>query len=944
MVNHRWKFAIAAACMAAAATASRAGAQGTTTGAITGLVTTAEGRPLENAQIEIVNRGTGFRTGQLTRSNGRYFVQNLEIGPNYTVTVRLIGYTPQTREAVRVTLSQATRADFTLQTQAAQLSAVTVTASATADAAFSPTRQGSQTVVGDTLIQRIPNLDRNFTSLVRLTPQVTSQTGGLQRGGLQPAPSQFTIDGANADERFGLNSSETACRRRGRRPHRADRRLKECRSAHPTDVRLGSFATRARQRGDAPAAPTTLHGRADYTFRNPGLARDTRSCAGQPAAGAVRRLPRRADRARPAALLLRRSSCRPRQNPSGGLRHLALTGGPAGTPRGGPTGTRTRAQVARAQSIAQGFGINAGSPEVLNLETPLTNFIGRLDFRLNDNTRFVLRQLVNRAEQLDFSRNAAAFNPDPNNQGPGSASRRTRSRARTRTTRPSCRRSPTCRRGVSNEFSAAYNTIRDQRNPPIRTPEISVSARGLNNANSQITFGTEQFSPVNLLEQSILEITNNVTVPLEAHTLTFGARFESSSILNDFRQRSFGAYKFQSLDSLANRQPVGYSIAYANGPGIVADFGAQVYSAYAQDQWAVAPSFTVTGGVRMDVPRMIDTPADNPNISAGFAAKGIAGVSTTGTPKTRALFSPRLGVNWDVGGRQTLQLRANTGIYTGQPPYILIGNAYANTGRGLAFLNCSGAQTPAFTTDVDALPTACRGGTAPVQGTAGTAGVNLTDPNFRFPQRFVSTAGFDYRLPGEVVFSTEAIYGRDINGIRVRDLNITGPRLVGGQPYTTNTGRILYADTMRTNLTNGSTPITDAAGQRAIVTNGANNVQFGEGAIYLTNQSKAYNYSVTPTLRKRFGRGVDLNASYTYTRAFEVQASRRTRHLQLALRPRVHGPRGRRRAHHVDVRAAPPRAVLRHDHLAVEAACPPTCVRVQRQHRLARSPTRPTAT
>ena len=225
--------------------------------------------------------------------------------------------------------------------------------------------------------------------------------------------------------------------------------------------------------------------------------------------------------------------------------------------------------------------------------------------------------------------------------------------------------------GISNEFSAAYNTIKDVRNPPLATPEISVSARGINNANSQITLGTEQFSAVNLLDQKVLEVTDNVTVPLDAHTLTFGVRFDNTSILNDFRQRSYGAYKFASLDSLSRSQPIGYSIAYANGPGIAADFGAQVFSAYAQDQWTMTPRLTLTGGLRMDVPRLTSSPADNPNIANGFAAKGIQGVSTTGTPKTRALLSPRLGVNWDVNGNQTLQLRANAGIYTGQPPYIL---------------------------------------------------------------------------------------------------------------------------------------------------------------------------------------------------------------------------------------------------------------------------------
>jgi hypothetical protein len=357
-------------------------------------------------------------------------------------------------------------------------------------------------------------------------------------------------------------------------------------------------------------------------------------------------------------------------------------------------------------------------------------------------------------------------------------------------------------------------------------------------------------------------------VPLNAHTLTFGARVGLTSIFNDFRQRAYGAYKFASIDSLQNKQPIGYSVAYANGSGIAADFGAQMYSVYAQDQWTATPRLTVTAGVRVDVPRLPDTPVDNPNISAGFAAKGLS-VSTTGTPKTRPLFSPRLGVNWDINGNQTFQLRANAGMYTGEPPYILIGNAYQNTGRGLAFLNCTGTQTPAFTVDVNALPKACVGGTAPVTGAAGTAGVNLNDPDFKYPQRFVASAGVDRKLPYNVVFTLEGLYGKDINGLRIRDLNILAPRGGFAAPFTTNTGRVLYADT----ITSGGSSLTIANnGQKAILTNGSNNVTFGEGAIQLTNQSKAYNYAITPRLQRRFSSSLDLSAAYTYTRSFEVQA------------------------------------------------------------------------
>ena len=874
MTFTRWVALGASVAFLATVPGTAALAQGATTGAVTGLVTDANGRPLENAQVQVVNRSTGFSTGQLTRANGRYYVQNLDVGPNYAVTVRLIGYAPVTRQNVAVTLTLATRVDVQLQQAATQLEAVTVSAAARG-ADFSPTKQGVQTTIGDTLIRRIPNLDRDFTALARLTPQVTSRTDGFSAAGTSPRLNQITIDGANQSDRFGLNSTS------GQPGGATGGRLipidavKEVQvSLTPTDVRQGNFVG-VLVNAVTRSGTNKFEGGASYTFRNPDLARDTSFVKlgnlQQKQYGGFLGGPIVRDRLHFFAAFERQDRDEPNTGPS-----FAATGAATDTAAGG--GGVTLGQVQRVQQIAQQLGFDAGSAAVLERGTPLTNFMGRLDFRLNDQTRFVLRQLVNRAEQLDFARNSTTFTSDANTQGSGI---RLSSNVVPRINRNYStvfQAFTNLAAGVSNEFSAAYNRIRDVRTPPLATPEISVSALGVapsataSRPNSQITFGTEQFSPVNVLRQNVLELTDNVTVPLNAHTLTFGARFEGSTIFNDFRQRAYGAYKFSSIDSLANNQPVSYSVAYANGPAIAADFDARVYSGYVQDQWAASPRLTVTGGVRVDVPQLPDTPAENADLATAFRARGV-NISTATKPKTRALLSPRLGVNWDVEGNQRFQVRANAGMYTGQPPYILIGNAYQNTGLGLAFLTCgpqaNGTNTvPAFTVDVTKLPTSCAGLQAPTPGNAGTAGVNLTDPNFKYPQRFVTSAGFDRQLPGGFVFSLEGVYGRDVNGLRIRDLNILGPRLVNGVPYTTTTGRVLYADTLPTG--NGNATPGQRAGEIAVAR--YKNVDFTEGAIYLTNQSKAYNYALTPTLRKRFAGGVDLNASYTYTRSFEVQA------------------------------------------------------------------------
>src|SRR5919202_1650360 len=66
-------------------------AQGVTTGAIAGTVTDEAGRPIGGVQIRVQNKATGFTAGALTREDGRYRVQNLEVGGPYSVTARRRG-------------------------------------------------------------------------------------------------------------------------------------------------------------------------------------------------------------------------------------------------------------------------------------------------------------------------------------------------------------------------------------------------------------------------------------------------------------------------------------------------------------------------------------------------------------------------------------------------------------------------------------------------------------------------------------------------------------------------------------------------------------------------------------------------------------------------------------------------------------------------------------
>jgi hypothetical protein len=85
---------------------------------------------------------------------------------------------------------------------------------------------------------------------------------------------------------------------------------------------------------------------------------------------------------------------------------------------------------------------------------------------------------------------------------------------------------------------------------PVQAPEISVGVN-MGGTIRAVTFGTEQFSPNNLLEQDIFEVVNNFTMPVGRHTLTFGGRFDHTHIFNNFAQGSYGVYKFNTIAGLA---------------------------------------------------------------------------------------------------------------------------------------------------------------------------------------------------------------------------------------------------------------------------------------------------------------------------------------------------------------------------------------------------------
>ena len=790
-----------------------------------------------------------------------------------------------------------------------------------------PTKEGVSTQISDTLISRIPLLNRSFTDLAKLTPQVTrnckenspttaaSYSCGASAGGQYNRYNNFTIDGANQNDRFNLAASGGLPGGAGGGRTISPDAVKEFRVLlSPTDVRQANF-TGMLFNAVTKSGTNEYTGGATYVFRNEKMsAVNYRSTAidfkqyGFTLGGPIIK-----DRLH----FFIAPEWQKRSSAAAG----SFIGSGGGASATGTTLNVSPDSIALVQSLVQSkMGFDPGTSGRVNVDNPLTNLFGRLDFRINDVHRLVFRQLINQTENVSFSRNSNTFQNNPLSQNTGFRLGSNQFNGVNKNNSSVVQLYSNFLSGISNEMIGGFNTIRDLRNVPTITPEMSVGVVPVGatgaaalNPTAAITFGTEQFSIGNRANQDIVEFQDNVSIPLGAHTVTFGGRYEHTKVYNNFPQGLGGVWVFPNIAALNALKPSGYAVGYANSGNnddIPASFNTTMSSLYAQDQWSRG-TLTMTAGVRMDVPEIQGHPSENDVIAQLFAAAG-KDVHTSWNPKKRAYWSPRVGFNWDVTGTQTNQLRGNIGVFTGPPPFILVANAFQNTGLGLVRLSCTGTGVPAFTVDEANLPHACAGTTAPAANKAGTVGINLNDPNFKYPQSMVASGGFDRVLPFNIIASVEGLYRHAINGVRIRDLNLVGPRMVGGSIYTDKNGRVLYADTI-----SAAGAITNVKQRYVTAVNGT---AFSEGAIFVTNQSKDYNYSLTGQLKKRFSsRFAGQLRVHVQSRVRHSVVHVRPRDLQLAKWTRVLWHGRRRPADHVGVRAPPPYPRVRHVHDAVAA-------------------------
>ena len=390
----------------------------------------------------------------------------------------------------------------------------------------------------------------------------------------------------------------------------------------------------------------------------------------------------------------------------------------------------------------------------------------------------------------------------------------------------------------ANRFFASYNRFRDFRQPFSEPfPTVEIGEGGV----TYTTLGEEPFSDHNILDQDVLQLTNNFTFFRGRHSLTLGGNFETFGFFNSFNIFRNGVFflpasippgsTFGSLQEFfdatdpANPNQKDFRSMIGTGPFKGENIDVGQLGVYAQDEFLASERLNLTFGVRLDFPMYFTDPVDNP-FSRSLTALDANGdpetVDQSNLPGAKPLFSPRVGFNWNASGDRGTQIRGGTGIFTGRVPFVWVGNVVSNPGAN-PNLFPTGPQIP--TSDDATL--------------AQSFDLNAMVSDFKWPQTWVSDVAIDQQLGGGFLGTLEVIYGNDINNVFVRNADLVPPvrTLPDGRPY--------YG----------------GAGANELNPDG------GAGIYVLDNTSQGHNFNVTAQLRKNFEFGLSTTLAYSFTEA-----------------------------------------------------------------------------
>jgi hypothetical protein len=827
-----------------------------TTAEIVGRVTDEQGKPVVGVVIEAVHQPSGTNYTTVTNDAGRFTLPGLRVGGPYTVKATQAGFKEQTLDNIQLSLGVAGTANFTLSTAITE----TVNIEAGDNEIFSESRTGASTAISTPQIEALPTISRRIGDFTRLTPQAG---GGGTFAGQDNRLNNITVDGSYFNNSFGLAGQPGD--RTGVSPISLDAIEAIQVNISPYDVRQGNFVG-AGVNTVTRSGTNTYSGSFYYLFRKPSLVgKNAGANAFNPGDFDYKNWGFRlggplpffnfGEGTKPAFISGKNKlffffSYENEELTEPGTTFTARTA--SQTAGGNVTRVLSTDLDALSSFLAQRFGYETGPYQGYSHSTPAKKFLFRSDYNLNSSNRISGRYIF-----LDSSTDVLLSN----SSSLGFGSRR--SNLNGLNFQNSNYKILENIRSIVGEWNAAFGsgasnslilgyTTQDESRDSLGDffPMVDI----LEGGSVYTTFGFEPFTPNNELRYKSFQIQDNLTFYRGSHTIATGVSYEYYESENVFFPGSQSVYVYNSLadfytdanDFLANPNRVTspvtlrrFQVRWSNIPGLdkpIQPLKVNYVGFYGQDTWKLLENFSLTFGLRTDIPFFGDTGFANPQV-AGLTFRDETGAAvqyrTENLPDANPLWSPRVGFNWNLFNSGKVQVRGGTGVFTGRPAYVWISNQVGNNGILTGFAQFDNTTIRPFNPNPNAYkPTTVTG--AP----ASSYELALTETNFKFPQIWRSSIATDVKLPLGLVAGAEFLYSKDVNGIYYINANLASPNTA----FTGVDNRPRWTASNRIN-------------------------SFITSAVVLKNQDVGKTWNLSFTLEKPFSNGLWFKSAYSYGEA-----------------------------------------------------------------------------
>ena len=842
-----------------------------TTSGMSGKLTDEKKEAIIGAIVQAVHQPSGSRYSTVTNTDGRFNIQGMRPGGPYEVQIRYVGFKPKSVKNITLELGETYNMNIIINEDAKQMDELVVVGSSSK---FAGEKTGASTNISNAQLESMPTISRSITDITRLSPYGGN---GMNFAGVDGRTANFTVDGANFNNNFGLSENLPG----GGNPISIDA-IEELQVViSPFDVRqtnfIGGGVNAITKSGTNKFKGTAyvhhhnenMRGDAVYGQTIPGARdRDRSTTYGATFGGPIIK-----DK------LFFFANAEYEASPSVAVRWRPSVDGKGSEEQ--YLSYTTVADMERVQEFVKTkYGYNTGSFTDFPADESNLKLLARVDWNINDRNKLAVRynytkntawnapnvSSMDGGERSAFGRTSLYSMPFANsmysmNNLVHSASVDLNSRITN---------------NLSNQFLATFSKLDDVRGSNSdEFPFIDIHD-GTNTTTQYMALGYELFTWNNAVHNTVFNIKDDITYYTGNHKIIAGISYEYQMADNQYMRNGTGYYRYRSVDDFINGatpEVVCLTYGYDGEQAPAARVRFSKLGIYGQEEWNATDNFKLTAGLRLD-----GLFFNNSDLMTNNAIKELdyngRHIDTGKWPGAQVSVSPRIGFVYDIMGDKSLKLRGGTGLFSGRLPLVFFTNMPTNGGMVQYQAQLGPKSNYNYLPDdvkakygsMSEVMAQFAGGLVKEDGKSYTeslrdkligmgfpstvspedgtrpSSISAVDPNFKMPQVWKTSLAVDYVLPVSFPFtiSAEGIFNKTVNAATISDWSIMP--VEGFARFNGADARPIYPSSFRS----------------------------GTKAFVLENTSKGYGWSANVSMNMRPIKELELMASYTHTVSKEV--------------------------------------------------------------------------